>query len=140
MSMRNGLFYFAVLVVAAGAVWTQSKPDPAKVGSPPANVYTARTWGNPSTLRDHFARHGRDFGAKDPEDYARMAYDFFQRAQVQGLPAKVDGAGVFRVFEPSSGTFGAYNPDGTTKTFFKPGSRGYFERQPGRRADLRTRR
>lgn len=37
-----------------------------------------------------------------------------------------------RVFDPKTGAFAAYNRDGTTKTFFKPGSPGYFERQPGR--------
>ena len=46
--------------------------------------------------------------------------------------------GVLRVFDSRSGTFGAYNPDGTTKTFFKTGNAAYFQRQPGRRIDLRA--
>jgi pyocin large subunit-like protein len=99
---------------------------------------TPETWGNPASLRDHFERHGRDFAAKNPDDYARMAAEFFRRAKADGLPAKVDNAGTIRVFDPGSGAFGAYNTDGTTKTFFKPGSDGYFDRQPGRRVDLRT--
>ena len=99
---------------------------------------TTRTWGNAGSLRDHFERHGHDFAAKNADDYARMAAEFLRRAQAEGLPAKVDNAGTIRVFDPRTGAFGAYNSDGTTRTFFKPGSNGYFERQPGRRVDLRT--
>ena len=67
-----------------------------------------------------------------------MASQFLQRAKTEGLPAKVDSGGVLRIFDARSDTFGAYNPDGTAKTFFKPGSRGYFERQPGQTVNLRT--
>ena len=106
----------------------------AKPAAPPAGKAppTRETWGSPASLPDHFARHGGDFGAKDADDYARMAWEFRERAQAERLPTKVDETGVRRVFDPKSGAFAAYNRDGTTKTFFKPGSPGYFERQPGR--------
>ena len=97
-----------------------------------------RSWGNPGSLRDHFERHGRDFAARNADDYARMAAEFLQKAKADGLPAKVDDAGTLRVFDPRTGAFGAYSRNGTTKTFFKPGSDGYFDRQPGRTVDLRT--
>ena len=67
-----------------------------------------------------------------------MASEFLQRAKAERLPAKQDEAGVLRVFDPGSGAFAAYNRDGTTKTFFKPGSRDYFARQPGHNVDLKT--
>ncbi len=95
--------------------------------APPAR----ETWGQLSSLQDHFDRHGADFKAKDPEDYARQAWEFQQRAKMEGLPTKIDEDGVVRIFDPKSGAFAAYNRNGTTKTFFKPNSRGYFERQPG---------
>jgi pyocin large subunit-like protein len=57
---------------------------------------------------------------------------------VEGYPAKLDSERVLRIFDPRSGTFGAYNPDGTTKTFFKPGNARYFDRQPGRPINLKT--
>ena len=98
-----------------------------KLTAPP----TRKIWGNYASLPDHFARHGEDFHAKDADDYARLSWEFLQRAKVEGLPAKQDDEGVLRVFDPRSGTFASYNRDGTTKTFFKPGSRDYFERQPG---------
>jgi pyocin large subunit-like protein len=60
-----------------------------------------------------------------------MARDFLGRAKSDGLPTKVDADGVTRVFDPASNTFGAYNSDGSTRTFFKPSSSTYWERQPG---------
>ena len=116
-----------------------SRRSPAAQGSAASrNVSASRTWGNPSSLPDHFTRHGGDFGARSADDYARMAAEFLQRARSVGLPAKVDERGVIRVFDERSGAFGAYNRDGTTKTFFKPASDGYFDRQPGRTVDLKT--
>jgi hypothetical protein len=102
--------------------------------APPAR----ETWGSYSTLPDHFERHGADFHAKDAEDYARMAWEFRQRAYAEGLPAKMDNERVLRVYDPKTGAFAAYNPTGTTRTFFKPNSHDYFERQPGRRVNLKT--
>jgi pyocin large subunit-like protein len=90
------------------------------------------TWGNPGSLADHFTRHGADFQARDAEDYAAKAWAFRQRALAGGLQMKLDGDGVLRVFDPATGAFAAYNRDGTAKTYFKPGSRDYFARQPGK--------
>jgi pyocin large subunit-like protein len=118
-----------------------SAPTPAttETRAPAAGGRSAReTWGRIESLPDHFARHGRDFHARDPDDYAAQAAAFLQRAKAAGLPAKRDADGSLRVFDPATGTFGAYNRDGTTKTFFKPGNADYFDRQPGERIDLRT--
>ena len=108
----------------------QTAPLPA----PP----TRKIWANWPSLPDHFARHGGDFHAQDQDEYARMSWEFLQRAKSEGLPAKVDEEGVLRVFDIKSGTFASYNRNGTTKTFFKPGSYGYFERQPGRSVNLKN--
>ena len=99
---------------------------------------TRKIWGNWASLPDHFARHGADFHAKDEDDYARMSWEFLQRAKAEGLPAKAGEDGVLRVFDPKSGAFASYNRDGTTKTFFKPGGRDYFDRQPGKTVNLKT--
>jgi len=99
---------------------------------------SGKTWGNPASLADHFERHGADFQAKDPEDYARKAWEFLQRAKTEGFPAKIGADKVLRVFDPKNGTFAAYNRDRTTRTFFKPESRTYFDRQPGKSIDLKT--
>jgi hypothetical protein len=108
-------------------------PSPVMQPAPP----TSQTWGSVRTLQDHFDRHGADFRATSPDDYARQAWEFLQRAQREGLPAKVDDTdGTLRVWDPKTGAFAAYNRDGTTKTYFKPGSPGYFDRQPGRPVKL----
>ena len=93
---------------------------------------TATTWGRAETLADHFGRHGVDFGAKTADEYASMASRFLQESQAAKLPTKIDRQGVIRVFDPKTGTFGSFNPNGTTRTFFKPNRPDYFKDQPGR--------
>jgi hypothetical protein len=148
-TLMRGLPKLLLICAAAGILiypWlgqngvTKSNPKESKLRSSPfsAAPRSAQTWGNPASLLDHFARHGADFGAHNAEEYARMASELLLRAKTEGLPAKVDGDGVLRVFDPRTGAFGAYNRDGTTKTFFRTGSRDYFERQPGRPVNLRT--
>ena len=112
---------------------TKPKSTLAKIFAPKSDAPPTReTWGNVGSLPDHFARHGADFHAKDADEYARMAWEFGQRAKQDGMLVKVDDDGTRRVFDPQSGAFAAYNRDGTTKTFFKPKSRDYFARLPGR--------
>ena len=89
-------------------------------------------WANSDTLDDHFDRHGADFGAKTPDEYARLAHEFFVRGRSEGLPTKVDPSnGTIRIYDPQTNTFGSYSPDGLTKTFFKPTSPSYWDRQVG---------
>ena len=86
--------------------------------------------GNPKTLDDHFNRHGIDFGSSTKEGYANQANNFFhERNKYQ---VKVDSDGTIRVYDSKTNTFGSYNSDGSTRTFFKPsGGQNYFDRQPG---------
>ncbi|SMF69177.1 intein N-terminal splicing region [Paenibacillus barengoltzii] len=88
-------------------------------------------WGNKNTLQDHFDRHGSDFGAKNPTEYAQMANDFFKNRNKYEV--KVDTDGTIRVYDPKTNTFGSYNADGTSKTFYKPTrGRAYWDDQPGK--------
>ena len=126
---------FVTAGVAVAPTSRETNRVPAAV-PPPATTRPApparQTWGNMASLPDHYERHGRDFKAKDAEDYARQAWEFQQRARREKLPMKVDEDGVLRVYDPKTRAFAAYNRDGTTKTYFKPQSRDYFARQPGR--------
>jgi pyocin large subunit-like protein len=90
-----------------------------------------KVWGRADTLDDHFRRHGSDFGARSAGEYADIASQFFQRSQRERLPTKIDADGVIRVYDPATNTFGAFNPDGTTRTLFKPTRTDYWSRQPG---------
>jgi hypothetical protein len=115
-----------VISLPTTAVAMTSIDDAARATRP-----ASETWGDAKTLERHFRDHGTDFGAKTAEEYAEGASRFFQRSQAESLPTKIDADGVIRVYDPASNTFGAYNPNGTTRTFFKPTSPTYWERQPG---------
>lgn len=123
----------AATPTAPGQIATVGPPmRPAKTAWLPPPAPPAReTWGNYATLRDHFERHGRDVGARTADEYAALAWQFLERAKFEGLPMKQDDSGVLRVFDPKTRAFAAYNRNGTTRTFFKPQSRDYFDRQPG---------
>ncbi|MCL2812060.1 MAG: hypothetical protein FWD25_09270 [Clostridia bacterium] len=91
-------------------------------------------WGNINTLQDHFDRHGPAFDAMDAEDYARQAHAFYlNREQHQ---VKTDTDGTVRIYDATTNAFGAYNADGTTRTYFKPSNgQAYFDRQPGHKGE-----
>jgi len=131
-----------VLVVVLAASWFlgHQKNAPISASAPvvEAGAAARQTWGRPETLPDHFARHGQDFQARDADDYAAQAAAFLQRAKTTGLPAKRASDGSLRIYDAATDTFGAYNANATTRSFFKPGSAGYFDRQPGESIDLRT--
>ena len=93
---------------------------------------TRKTWGNIGSLPDHFARHGGDFSAKSADDYAAQAWRFRERAAAEHLPMKLDTDGTVRVFDPKTRAFASFNREGTTKTYFRPDSASYWQRQPGR--------
>ncbi len=101
-------------------------PAPVATTAPPTRV----TWGAMASLQDHFDRHGADFKATSPDDYAAKAWIFREQAVAQKLPMKLDGATV-RVMNLRTLAFGAYNRDGTTKTYFRPRDASYWDRQPG---------
>lgn len=124
------LFPFLAPEVGAGSL-LKPKCPPAAEGTT-LSLDTATTWGRADTLADHFARHGADFGAQTADEYANMASQFLQDSQSAGLPTKIDSQGVIRVFDPQSGTFGSFNPNGTTRTFFVPNNpTTYWGTQPG---------
>jgi hypothetical protein len=91
---------------------------------------TSATWGYMASLQDHFDRHGADFSATSPDDYAAKAWAFRERAVQQRLPMKLDGDTV-RVMDLRSREFAAFNSNGTTKTYFRPRDASYWGRQPG---------
>src|SRR5207247_5525126 len=112
--------WVAVLVFACtGQLYIPSAARPLNDPAP-MTLPVEQTWGRPGTLKDHFERHGADFDAISPADYAQQASAFLQRSQQQGLPTKITPGGVIRTYDQISNTFGAYNAKGTTRTFFSP--------------------
>ena len=45
------------------------------------------------------------------------------------LPAVRDSDGTIHMYDPETNTFGSYNKDTTTRTFYKPYQADYFSRQ-----------
>ncbi len=105
-------------------------PTPSSAArAPPARV----SWGYWESLQDHYNRHGADFQSQSPEDYAAQAWHFLQRAKAGQLQMKWDDADeTLRVYDPKTRAFAAYNRNGTTKTYFRPNSQSYWQRQPGK--------
>jgi pyocin large subunit-like protein len=85
-------------------------------------------------LDEHYAKHGAEFGAISKPDYLRLAQDL-RDAPLGGpiLEARRPN-GEFSRFDRTHGYFGAYNRDGTIRTFFIPNAgERYFHRQAERR-------
>lgn len=89
------------------------------------------TWANPNTLKDHFDRHAKAFSITDESAYENQAHQFYlNRDKYQ---TKTDENGVIRVYDAQTNTFGVYNSNGKTITFFKPShGQRYFDSQPGK--------
>lgn len=88
----------------------------------------------PALLDEHYAKHGVEFGAISKGEYLRLAQEL-RDAPVGGptLEARRPD-GEFSRFDRRHGYFGAYNPDGTIRTFFIPNNgERYFRRQAQRR-------
>jgi len=110
-----------------GGTWAASPGAPMGPGGPDDDDPNPNNWGRPDTLSDHYARHGGDFGAKSEADYARQASQFLRNSGKNNYSVKVDNNGVIRIYDPKTNTFGSYNANGTTRTFYKldPGVHGY---------------
>lgn len=50
-----------------------------------------------------------------------------------GKAIRSEALSFIRVYDPQTNTFGSYNSNGTTKTYYKPTSSTYWQRQPGSR-------
>ncbi len=111
---------------ADGGDRTSTESRPAK---------ESRGFRGSAQLADHFARHGADVGASTPEAYVALAQalrDATVGGDILEIVRPVDG--VISRFDKRSGAFGAYDADGTIRTFFRPeDGEAYFRRQAKRR-------
>jgi pyocin large subunit-like protein len=87
------------------------------------------------SFEDHYRKHGREFGAVSADEYLALAQRL-RDAPVGGdileIVREVDG--VITRYDRSNQHFGAYNRDGTIRTFFIPNDgESYFRRQALRR-------
>ena len=84
-------------------------------------------------LDEHYAKHGREFGKISKGDYLKLAQALRDAPPGGQILQVVKPGGILTRFDRGSGAFGAYNRDGTIRTFFIPndGER-YFHRQATR--------
>lgn len=80
-------------------------------------------------LRDHFAKYGHEFGAISRQQYLHLAQQLRDSHPSRNILESKRPDGLIK-FDRRHGYFGAYDPDGTIRTFFIPpdGVR-YFERE-----------
>lgn len=88
-----------------------------------------------SSFEEHYRKHRREFGSITADEYLAMAQrlrDAPAGGDILEIVREVDG--VITRYERSSQHFGAYNRDGTIRTFFIPNDgESYFRRQALRR-------
>ncbi|MBL8069194.1 MAG: hypothetical protein JNM28_12145 [Armatimonadetes bacterium] len=125
------------LVLAFAWVLTGCAAAPPAPELPPAappNVNTQIGFRDPEALREHFSKHGREFGQITQPQYLLMAQTLRDsQADGKAILIAYRPDGVITKFDFSTGGFLAYNRDKVIRTFFKPndGVR-YFNRQKGR--------
>jgi hypothetical protein len=80
-------------------------------------------------LRDHFAKYGHEFGPVSRQQYLHLAQQLRDSHAGRNILESKRPDGLIK-FDRRHGYFGAYDKDGTIRTFFIPpdGVR-YFERQ-----------
>lgn len=84
-------------------------------------------------LDEHYRKHGAEFGKITKAEYLRLAIELRDAPSGGHILQAVRPGGVITKFDRRRKYFGAYDPDGTVRTFFIPvqGER-YFRRQAGR--------
>jgi pyocin large subunit-like protein len=84
-------------------------------------------------LREHYDKHGREFGAASAREYVAMARALRDRPLGRDVQEATRADGVVTRFDRESGAFIAFEGDGTIRTFFKPrDGEAYFRRQRDR--------
>jgi pyocin large subunit-like protein len=87
-------------------------------------------------LDEHYQKHGAEFGKISKSEYLRLAQELRDARAGGAILEEKQPNGVISRFDKAHGYFGAYNTDGTIRTFFIPndGER-YFHRQAARAHD-----
>ncbi len=83
---------------------------------------------------EHYAKHGREFGNISRQEYLERAQGLRDARPGGPILEAVTADGIISRFDRKTGSFGAYNPDHTIRTFFIPNAgERYFHRQAAQR-------
>lgn len=106
-------------------------PPAARPAPPPADQGAG--FRSEARLREHYDKHGREFGAASAREYLAMARALRDRPIGPDVIEAARADGVVTRFDRESGAFIAFERDGTIRTFFKPrDGEAYFRRQRDR--------
>lgn len=78
------------------------------------------TFADRGKLLDHYARHGGDFGAKDADEYEKLAGSFLSGPPERAVIEKTRKNGDKVRYNQLSQEFAIVRSDGTIRTYFKP--------------------
>ncbi len=112
-------------------------PVPQLDGKP---IWTAsRRYTAEENVQRAFERNGEDFGAKSPEDFARMARDFVENPP-KGVQTLKRANGDVLIYDAGDNVFAVAAKDGTPRTMFRPREgEAYWAEQKTREAERSTR-
>ena len=111
------------------------RPVPAVApGQPVQDVRTGVGFSSPRRLADHFRKHGAEFEGLTQADYLRAAQALRDRPLDGAVLELARSDRTVSRYDRKTGTFLAFDVDGTIRTFFKPSDgEAYFRRQARRR-------
>jgi pyocin large subunit-like protein len=91
---------------------------------------------SPAQLDEHYAKHGHEFGAISKAEYLHLAQELRDAPAGGPILEARRPNGEFSRFDRRHGYFGAYNRNGTIRTFFIPNNgERYFRGQAQRAYD-----
>jgi pyocin large subunit-like protein len=103
---------------------------PAQAASPSTRATSTVGFASREKLVEHYRKHGSEFGNISMEEYLRVAQTMRDAAAGATIIEAVRTDGVTSRFDRETGTFIAFNRDGTIRTCFKPNDgEAYFRRQ-----------
>lgn|GEM_PF-2243761 len=127
------------LITLLSIVWLSGCSAPVSVDQSPAAAPTTQVdttigFRNNEALREHYSKHGREFGEVTRAEYLFMAQELRDtEADRKSVLVAYRPDGVITKFDRRDKEFIAYNRNLVIRTFFKPGDgERYFHRQKGR--------
>lgn len=117
--------------------YAREAPAPQLDGKP---IWTAsRRYTAEENVQRAFERNGEDFGAKTPEDFARMARDFVENPP-KGAETLKRANGDTLIYDARDNIFAVSSKDGTPRTMFRPREgEAYWAEQKTKEAERSTR-
>lgn len=133
---------FLVLLLLSGSACRREAVAPASERARQSGIQTDATpdagrskigFASRQKWLEHFEKHGGEFSARDANEYLRIAQALRDAPVGGNILEVVRRDGVSTRFDRSTGTFLAFNTDGTIRTCFKPiDGENYFRRQSRR--------